>query len=127
MEVAHPHSGSSIPGRIGNWKCWFLRRGENRSTQRKTSWIKGENQQQIKLNPCMASTLGTGPGPHWWEGIALITTPPLLPSHIIIQLLKCKIPERVLLTKAICKKFSKVCGLSPLAVFTYFTNNFLPW
>ena len=75
----------------------------------------------------MASTLGIGPGPHWWEGIALITTPPLLPSHIIIQLLKCKIPERVLLTKAICKRFSKVCGLSPLAVFTYFTNNFLPW
>ena len=49
MEVAHPHSGSSIPGQIGNWKCWFLRRGENRSTQRKTSWNKGENQQQTQL------------------------------------------------------------------------------
>ena len=125
MEVAHPHSGSSIPGRIGNWKCWFLRRGENRSTQRKTSWSKGENQQQTQ------PMYGINPG-NWTRatlvgGVALITTPPLLPSHIIIQLLKCKIPERVLLTKAICKRFSKVCGLSPLAVFTYFTNNFLPW
>ena len=35
-----------IPGRIGIWKRWFLRRGENRSTRRKTSRSKGENQQQ---------------------------------------------------------------------------------
>ena len=28
------------------WKCWFLRRGENRRTQRKTSRSKEENQQQ---------------------------------------------------------------------------------
>ena len=37
-----------IPGRIGIWKCWFLRRGENRSTRRKTSRSKGENQQQTQ-------------------------------------------------------------------------------
>ena len=30
------------------WKCWFLRRGENRSTRRKTSRGKGENQQQTQ-------------------------------------------------------------------------------
>ena len=30
------------------WKCWFLRRGENRSTQRKTSQSKGENQKQTQ-------------------------------------------------------------------------------
>ena len=30
----------------GIWKCWFLRRGENRSTLRKTSRSKEENQQQ---------------------------------------------------------------------------------
>ena len=50
MEVAHPHSGSSstISGRIGIWKCWFLRRGENWSTRRKTSRSKGENQQQTQ-------------------------------------------------------------------------------
>ena len=30
------------------WKCWFLRRGENLSTRRKTSRSKGENQQQTQ-------------------------------------------------------------------------------
>ena len=30
------------------WKCWFLRRGENRSTRRKTSRSKGKNQQQTR-------------------------------------------------------------------------------
>ena len=29
-------------------KCWFLRRGENRSTWRKTSWSREENQQQTQ-------------------------------------------------------------------------------
>ena len=33
---------------IGIWKCWFLRRGENQSTQRKTSRSKEENQQQTQ-------------------------------------------------------------------------------
>ena len=33
---------------MGIWKCWFLRRGENWSTQRKTSQSKGENQQQTQ-------------------------------------------------------------------------------
>ena len=32
--------------RSGIWKCWFLRREENRSTRRKTSRSKDENQQQ---------------------------------------------------------------------------------
>ena len=31
------------------WKCWSLRRGENRSTWRKTSQRKEENQQQPQL------------------------------------------------------------------------------
>ena len=39
-----------IPGRIGIWKCWFLRRGENQSTRRKTSRSKEENQQQTQPN-----------------------------------------------------------------------------
>ena len=34
--------------RIGIWKCWVLRRGENRSTQRKTSRSKDKNQQQTQ-------------------------------------------------------------------------------
>ena len=36
------------PDRIGIWKLWFLRRGENRSTWRKTSRRKDKNQQQIQ-------------------------------------------------------------------------------
>ena len=38
----------AFQGRIGIWKCWFLRRGENRSTRRKTSWSRVENQQQTQ-------------------------------------------------------------------------------
>ena len=35
--------------RIGIWKCWFLGRGENRSTpRRKTSQSRVENQQQTQ-------------------------------------------------------------------------------
>ena len=37
-----------IPDRIGIWICWFLRRGENRRTRRKTSRSKDENQQQTQ-------------------------------------------------------------------------------
>ena len=40
--------GPQIPDRIGIWKCWFLRRGENRRTRRKTSRSKDENQQQTQ-------------------------------------------------------------------------------
>jgi len=34
LEVAHPEIdfSSTIPGRTGIWKCWFLTGGENRST-----------------------------------------------------------------------------------------------
>ena len=32
--------------RIGIWKCWFVRRGGNWRTRRKTSLNKDENQQQ---------------------------------------------------------------------------------
>ena len=44
--MAHPSRGFSES--IGIWKCWFLRRGENRSTRRKTSQSKDENQQQTQ-------------------------------------------------------------------------------
>ena len=37
-----------VPGRIGIWKCWFLRKEENRKTPRKTSGVKHENQQQTQ-------------------------------------------------------------------------------
>ena len=44
--MARPSRGFSET--IGIWKCWFLRRGENRSTRRKTSQSKDENQQQTQ-------------------------------------------------------------------------------
>ena len=51
LQVAHPHSGLRLPdpGQTGIWKCWVLRRGENRSTLRETSRSKGENQKQTQL------------------------------------------------------------------------------
>ena len=50
LEAAHPHSRSwsNIPGRIGSGKPWFSRTGEKRSTRRKTSQSKIENQQQTQ-------------------------------------------------------------------------------
>ena len=58
MQVAHPQSGL-IPDRIEIWKCWFLRRGENRSTRRKTSRSKGENQQQTQPTYGVDTGIGT--------------------------------------------------------------------
>ena len=55
----------------------FLRRGENRSTLRKTSRSKDENQQQTQ--PTYDTGTGVEPGPHWWEASALTTVPSLLP------------------------------------------------
>ena len=40
--------GDTFQARIGIWKCWFLRRGENQSTRRKTSRSREENQQQTQ-------------------------------------------------------------------------------
>ena len=45
---AHDKVLDNNPDRIGIWKCWFLGRGENRSTRRKTSRSKDENQQQTQ-------------------------------------------------------------------------------
>jgi len=71
------------PDLIGIWKCWFLRRGENWSTWRKTSWSKDENQN--KLNPHMAPGPGVEPGPHWWEVSTLTTAPSLLPLYYVLS------------------------------------------
>ena len=75
------HLKGVIPGRIGIWTCWFLRRGENRSTRRKTSLGKGEIQQQTQTTYGVDAGTGFEPGPHWWEASALTTSPPLLPSR----------------------------------------------
>ena len=70
-------SPSTIPGRTGIWKCWFLGRGENRSTRRKTSRGKKENQRQTQ--PTYDIHVGMSYGPHWWDVSAITTTPPLFP------------------------------------------------
>ena len=64
--------GRAFPDRIGIWKCWFLRRGENRSTRRKASRSRVENQQQTQ-----PTCPGIEPGTHWWEASALTTAPTL--------------------------------------------------
>ena len=45
---AHDKMLDNNPDRVGISESWFLRRGENRSTRRKTSRSKEENQQQTQ-------------------------------------------------------------------------------
>ena len=45
---AHDNVVNNNSDRIEIWKCWFFRRGENRSTRRKTSRSMDENQQQTQ-------------------------------------------------------------------------------
>ena len=81
--VAHPRTDSlsTIPDRIRIWKCWFLRRGENQSTRRKTSRSKGRTNN--KLNPHVVPPLGfKACRSHWWEVSTLTTAPPLLPPNL---------------------------------------------
>ena len=69
--------GDTFQARIGIWKCWFLRRGENRSTREKP--LGAEKRTNNKLNPNMTPGPGIEPGTHWWEASALTTAPSLLP------------------------------------------------
>ena len=64
-----------VPDRIGIWKCWFLRRRENRNTEKP---LRARERTNNKLNPHMASTPGFEPGLHWQEATAITTMPPLL-------------------------------------------------
>ena len=54
-----------VPGRFGIWKCWFLRREENRRTRKKSS----DARTWTNSKPSRA----TGQGPHWWEASSLTT------------------------------------------------------
>ena len=47
----------------------------------KTSWSKGENRTNNKLNPHTKSQPGFKPGLHWWEASDLTSVPPVLPLH----------------------------------------------
>ena len=77
----------SVRSRL-NWNLegWFLRRQENRRTRRKTSYIKGENQQQTQLTFGVNARIWARP--HWWEASALTTAPLLL----VFDFLKCSSP-----------------------------------
>ena len=84
---AHDKVLDDNPDQIGIYKCWFLRSGENQSTQRKTFRSRVENQQQTQptifflknpLNSHMTVGPGIKPRTHWWEASALTTAPTLL-------------------------------------------------
>ena len=64
-------------------KCWFLWRGENRSTGEKP--LRAEKRTNSKLNPHMTPRPGIEPEPHWWEASALITAPSLLPYNTLTK------------------------------------------
>ena len=74
---AHDKVLDNNPDEIGIQKCWFLRKGENRSTRRKTSRGKEENQQQTQ--PTYDGGSGNRTRATWWEASALTTAPSLLP------------------------------------------------
>ena len=77
----------SVRSRL-NWNLegWFLRREENRRTRRKTSYIKGENQQQTQLT--FDVNVRIWARSHWWEASALTTAPLLL----VFDFLECSSP-----------------------------------
>ena len=69
------HSGIELKfGNVG-----ILRSGKNRSTRRKTSQSRVENQQQL-LNTHMTPGPGIETRAHWWEVSNFTTAPSLLPN-----------------------------------------------
>ena len=87
---AHDKVLDNNPDRIGIWKCWFLRRGENRSIRRKP--LGPRTRTNNKLNPHMTPSPGIEPGPHWWEacvgGKCSTTAPSLLPAQTPVSQIK---------------------------------------
>ena len=55
-----------IPGRIGIYKFWFMRRGENWSNRKKP--LGAEERTNSKLNPH-----NYGIKVHWWKVTAITT------------------------------------------------------
>ena len=84
MQSLEPEAHNKVldnnPDQIGIWKCWFLRRGKNWSTRRKTSQSKEENQQQTQ--PTHDVGFGNRTRDTWWETSALTTAPTLLPLTV---------------------------------------------
>ena len=72
------HCKLKLTVNVNQVKCWFLRRGENRSTRRKPF---GAEKRTNKLNPHVTPSLGIKPGPHWCEASALTTPPSLMKTE----------------------------------------------
>ena len=86
----NPWGGSSphcFPaGQIGIWKCWFLRREENRSTRRKT--LGAGTKTNNKLNPhtrhrVQESNLGRIGGRPAWKANAQPLRHPCSPMKLV--------------------------------------------
>ena len=58
----HDEVLDSNPDRFGIWKCWFLRRGENRRTRRKTSRSKDEKPTTIYSTQILRRVWEKNPG-----------------------------------------------------------------
>ena len=80
LAVAFPRGGSSSTVSRSNWNLEVLVFDERgtRSTRRKTSRSRVENQQQTQ--PTYDAGSGNRTGTHWWEASALTTAPTLLPE-----------------------------------------------
>ena len=80
--VAHLQIGttSTMSHRIGSWKCWFLRRGENRSSRGKTSgskeptpnstlhmWRPRDRLSALTSTPSLHPTPNPPPHGAWWD------------------------------------------------------------
>ena len=101
---------------------WYLIKWTTNSAGIRTNWIN-----------CVLNIYCTEPylGPVQRSYVYLYwqSHGPLIPIKIIFQFFECRIPERVLLNRAIsiCRRFSKVshqfeaklCDLSLLAIFTF--------
>ena len=73
MEFTRTCSEMLVHSRIWIWKCWFLRRRKNPSTQTKPLWeVQRANN---KLNPHMTPRLPIEPWTHQWEASVLNPAP----------------------------------------------------
>lgn len=83
--VENPRGGPScplFPSRIGSWKCWFLRREENRRPGETPPPPGARTRTNKKLKPHVTPGTRIESRPQWyrWEMTALTIAPSLLPA-----------------------------------------------
>jgi len=76
-----------VQARVGIWKCWFLRREENQSTQRNTSRSREENQQQTQPT-YDAGSGNTGQGHIGGRGVLSLPHHPCSPDDLAYLLVQ---------------------------------------